>query len=69
MVKRLRVINENDLGLKRKYRTKEPKGKYYIIPEGDSTEPRYFHGFEAYYSRLLNNKLLEVLIVENEDKE
>lgn len=46
-----------------------PKSKYYIVPEGDKTEIQYFLGIRNNAKELNINPLLEILLIENDDKE
>lgn len=46
-----------------------PKSKYYIIPEGEKTEIQYFLGIRDNTREININSLIEVIPIENDDKE
>ena len=46
-----------------------PKSKYYIIPEGEKTEIQYFLGIRDNAREININSLIEVIPIENDDKE
>ena len=53
----------------RKIGDREPKSKYYIIAEGDRTEFKYFCGIRNNASELKIDALIEIIPLQNEDKE
>ena len=65
----MRIANSKSIDLIRKKGNKSPKAKYYIIPEGDSTEVKYFSGIKENSSNLNVNSLIDILIIENDEKE
>jgi len=66
---KMRIANEHSVNLERKQGSKSPKQKYYIIPEGDETEIRYFKGIEQNRKFLNIKPLIEIVLIENEDDE
>ena len=65
----MRKVNENGVNLERKRENKEPKSKYYIIPEGNNTEIQYFCGIRDNAEELRIKPLIEIIPVENDEEE
>ena len=65
----MRELNENGVNLTRQKGNKEPKSKYFIIPEGDKTEVIYFQGIKQNSEDLNINSLIEIRIIGNEEEE
>ena len=55
--------------LERESKGLEPKSKYYIVPEGDKTEIRYFCGVRDNSEELNINLLIDIIPIENDDDE
>lgn len=65
----MRKVSENGVNLKREKGNEEPKSKYYIVPEGDNTEIQYFCGIRDNAENLNIKRLIEIVPIENEEKE
>lgn len=55
--------------LQRKSGNKEPKNKYYIVPEGDKTEIKYFCGIRDNAQYLKIKQLIDIVLLENDNDE
>lgn len=55
--------------LERYSASKEPKAKYYIIPEGDNTEIKYFCGIKDNREELRIKPIIEIIPIENDETE
>lgn len=55
--------------LERTTSKKEPKTKYYIIPEGDKTEIKYFCGVRDSREELHIKPIIEIIPIENDETE
>jgi len=65
----MRIANPNSVNLKRKQGNEIPKYKYYIIPEGEKTEIKYFNGVKENSEELGIKPLIEIIPIENEESE
>lgn len=65
----MRIVSENGINLERKKGSKEPKSKYFIVPEGDKTELQYFQGVKNSREEIGIKDLIEIIPVENEESE
>lgn len=66
---KMRIVNNKGLDLERRKGNKEPKSKYFVVAEGDKTEIQYFQGIRQYKDEIGIKDLIEIVPVENEEKE
>ena len=65
----MRIVNNNGLDLERKRENREPKSKYFIVPEGDKTEVQYFQGVKKNKDEIGIKDLIEIVPIENDEQE
>lgn len=65
----MRIVNNNGLNLERKRENREPKSKYFIVPEGDKTEVQYFQGVKKNKDEIGIKDLIEIVPIENDEQE
>ena len=65
----MREVNKKGLNLERFKGNEDPKSKYYIIPEGDTTEIQYFCGIRDNVEELNIKSLIEIIPIQNDETE